>query len=286
MKKVAYLALAKTIGFYLNILSFVLPKKSIQKAYSLFSIPRTGKLTKETLPDILKEAVLETLELKSENIQTYTWKGDENVILLVHGWESNSSRWARLISELKKTGHTIVTLDAPGHGLSGETFFSIPKYVEFINVAVEKFQPKFLIGHSMGGKACLYYQYLHQNSEIQKIILLGAPCDFSIIFDNYISLLSLNSIVSKGLKKHYIKHFNLEIEHFSGRIFASNISTKGLIIHDIDDKVVLFNEGKKLAKYWKTATFIETKGLGHSLHDADLYQKITQFIIEEDSTDS
>ena len=88
------------------------------------------------------------------------------------------------------------------------------------------------------------------------------------------------------MKKYYIKHFNLEIEHFSGRIFASNISTKGLIIHDIDDKVVLFNEGKKLAKYWKTATFIETKGLGHSLHDADLYQKITQFIIEENSTDS
>ena len=280
MKKVAYLALAKTIGIYLNILSFVFPKTAIQKAYSLFSKPRKGKLTLETLPEILNEAVLETIETKSEIIQTYIWKGDETVILLVHGWESNSSRWARLIPELKRTGHTIVALDAPGHGLSGETFFSVPKYVEFIKVAVGKFQPKFLVGHSMGGKACLYYQYLHQNQAIHKMVLLGAPCDFNIIFNNFISLLSLNSIVLKGLKKHYVKYFNIEIEDFTGQIFTSNISTKGLIIHDIEDKVVLFDEGKKLAKHWKTATLIETKGLGHSLHDKNLYQKITQFIVK------
>lgn len=282
MKKVAYLALAKTIGIYLTILSFVFPKKAIKEAYSLFSKPRNGKLTKEKLPKILNEAVLETFELQSVNIQTYVWKGDETVILLVHGWESNSSRWARIIPELKKTGHTIVAIDAPGHGLSGETFFSVPKYVEFIAIAVKKFQPKFLIGHSMGGKACLYYQHVHQNLTLKKIVLLGAPCDFSIIFDNFISLLSLNSIVSKGLKMHFINLFKLEIEQFSGRIFASNISTKGLIIHDIDDKVVLFDEGKKLAKHWKTANLIETEGLGHSLHGTEINQKITQFILEVD----
>ena len=278
MKKIAYFTLTKTVGLYLNVLSFVFPRKSIQKAHSLFSEPRTGKLSKDALPEILKEAVLETLILKSHHIQSYLWKGDESVILLIHGWESNSARWAQLISELKKTGHTIVAIDAPAHGLSGEKFFSVPKYADFIEVAVQKFHPKFLIGHSMGGKACLYYQYLHQNSEIQKIILLGAPCDFSIIFDNFIKLLSLNTIISKGLKRHYFKHYNIEIENFSGRLFASNITTKGLIVHDSSDKVVLFKEGKKLANHWKTATLIETNGLGHSLQDAELYQKITQFI--------
>jgi hypothetical protein len=41
---------------------------------------------------------------------------------------------------------------------------------------------------------------------------------------------------------------------------------------------VLIDEGRKYADAWKNAIYIETNGLGHSLHDADLYQKIVAFI--------
>jgi len=40
----------------------------------------------------------------------------------------------------------------------------------------------------------------------------------------------------------------------------------------------LFDEGRKYAKAWKNAIYLETKGLGHSMHDTDLYQKIIDFI--------
>jgi pimeloyl-ACP methyl ester carboxylesterase len=279
MKKVAYLAFARTIGFYLNVMSFVFPKKAILKAYTLFSIPRIGKLSKEALPKILKEAVLETLIANDQSIQTYLWKGDETIILLIHGWESNSSRWAKLIIELKKTGHSIVAIDAPAHGLSSGKIFSVPNYAEYIKIATQKYQPKFIIGHSMGGKACLYYQYLYQNLDIKKMILLGTPCDFNIIIENYIKLLYLNSIVSRGLKKHYLDIFNIDIEQFSGRLFASKINIESLIFHDIEDKIVLFEEGKKLAKYLQNSTFIETKGLGHGLQNKALYRQIKEFIV-------
>jgi pimeloyl-ACP methyl ester carboxylesterase len=281
MKKITNLALAKTIGIYLNLLSYFFPKLSIQKAYFLFSKPRRGKLNNSNLPEILKSAQSEILIVKSEIIQTYCWKGDDKVILLAHGWESNSSRWERLIPELKKTGHTIIALDAPAHGLSSELIFSVPKYAESIAVAVEKFNSEILIGHSMGGKACLYYQYLNQNKNITKMILLGAPCDFSIIYDNYISLLGLNSTIAKGLKTLYFTHFNIDIDQFSGRFFASKITTQGLLVHDIDDTVVLFKESEKLVAQWKTATLITTKGLGHSLHNSDLNKKIIQFIADK-----
>lgn len=279
MKKITYLALAKTIGIYLNLLSYFLPKLSIKKAYFLFSKPRRGKLNELDLPEILKTAQSEILHVNTEVIQTYCWKGDDTVILLAHGWESNSSRWELLLPELKKTGHTLIALDAPAHGLSSELIFSVPKYAESIAVAVEKFNPKILIGHSMGGKACLYYQYLNQNKNIAKMILLGAPCDFSIIYTNYISLLGLNSIIAKGLKTFYLTHFNIDLDQFSGRLFASKIATQGLLVHDIDDTVVLFKECEKLVAHWKTAKLIKTKGLGHSLHNTDLNKKIIEFII-------
>jgi hypothetical protein len=59
-------------------------------------------------------------------------------------------------------------------------------------------------------------------------------------------MLSLNSIISGGLEAHYLKHFNLKLEKFSGQLFAADIQTKGFIAHDTDDTIVLFEERKKL----------------------------------------
>ena len=280
MKNVSLFLLTKSIGLYINLLSFVVPRKASQLAYAFFSEPRKGKLTLNKLPKILKETYTETFQYKEHSFQAYIWSGNENKILLIHGWESNSSRWENLLPHLKETGSTIIAIDGPAHGLSSGKEFSIPNYAEYINIAVTKFEPQYLIGHSIGGKACLYYQSLYQNSGIKKMVVLGSPSEFKIILQNYINLLSLNSKISKELENHYLNHFNLKIDEFSSQRFASKLNTKGLIAHDYDDTVVSFEEAKKIASSWKNADFIETKGLGHSMHDNELYQKIIDFILD------
>ncbi|HEY4617042.1 MAG TPA: alpha/beta fold hydrolase [Flavobacterium sp.] len=280
MKKLIYFFYTKSVGLYINFLSFVYPEKATQLAYSLFSEPRDGRLTKTSLPKILQETQSETYQHNGHHFQSYTWKGNDTVILLVHGWESNASRWENILPYLQKSGSTIIAIDAPAHGLSSGKEFNIPQYAEFIHVLFEKYNPNYLIGHSLGAKTCLYYQSVYQNSDLEKMVILGSPSDFSIILNNYITLLSLNSIVSAGLAKHYLKSFNLKLEHFSGKLFASKIKTKGFIAHDTEDTVVLFEEGKKIAGSWKNSIFIETTGLGHSLHDDELYKKIARFLFE------
>ncbi|QIH39600.1 alpha/beta hydrolase [Flavobacterium sp. Sr18] len=281
MKKTAFFIFTKSIGLYINLLSFVFPKKASQLAYAFFSEPREGKLFKDKLPEILQEAQSEMFQLQKDSFHTYTWKGNDTVILLVHGWESNASRWENLLPYLKKSGSTIIAIDGPAHGLSSGKEFNIPQYAEFIHITVEKFKPQYLIGHSIGGKTCLYYQSVYQNDVLKKMVILGAPSDFKIILNNYITLLSLNSKISKSLEAHYLNNFKLSLEQFSGKIFASKLNIKGLIAHDIDDTVVLFEEGKKIAGAWKNVVFIETKGLGHSMHDDELYNKVSRFLFEE-----
>lgn len=280
MKKTISFIFTKSIGLYINLLSYAFPKKASQIAYAFFSEPREGKLLRNKLPQILQEAQTETVQQEGNSFQTYTWKGNDNVILLVHGWESNASRWENLLPYLKKSGSTIIAIDGPAHGLSSGKEFNIPQYAEFINIAVKKFKPTYLIGHSLGGKTCLYYQSVYQNDELKKIVILGSPSDFNVILHNYITLLSLNSKIYKALKNHYLDAFKLNLDQFSGKLFASKIKTKGLIVHDIDDTTVLFEEGKKIAGAWKNAIFIETKGLGHSLHDDELYKKVSRFLFE------
>ncbi|WP_369753231.1 alpha/beta fold hydrolase [Flavobacterium sp. WC2409] len=280
MKKTLYFLFTKSIGLYINFLSFVSPDKATQLAYSLFSEPREGRLTKSKLPKILRETESRTFKHNDEYFQTYTWKGNDTVILLVHGWESNASRWKKMLPYLKESGSTIIAIDGPAHGLSSGKEFNIPQYATFIDIVVKEFKPQYLIGHSLGGKTCLYYQSKYQNDSIEKMVILGAPSDFKIILNNYIKMLSLNSTISKGLETHYLDHFKLQLEHFSGKIFASKIKTKGLIAHDTEDTVVLFEEGKKIASTWKDSIFIETNGLGHSLHDDQLYKKVSEFLFE------
>ncbi len=252
----------------------------MQIAYSLFSEPREGRLNKTKLPEILQNTQTETFHDNGAYFQTYIWKGNENVILLVHGWESNASRWKNILPFLQKTGSTIIAIDAPAHGLSSGKEFNIPQYAKYIDLVAQKYKPKFLVGHSLGGKTCLYYQSVYQNDELEKIVILGSPSEFKIILNNYINLLSLNTTISKSLEAHYLSHFKLNLEHFSGHLFASKIKTKGFIAHDKDDTIVLFEEGKKIARTWKDAVFLETKGLGHSMHDEELYKKIVSFLFE------
>ncbi len=280
MEKIKNFILAKSIGLYLNLLSYVKPEKASLLAYRFFSEPRTGRLTKDNLPEVLKEADFETVKHNDQDFQTYLWKGNDNVILLVHGWESNASRWEYLLPYLKKSGSTIVAIDAPAHGLSPGKELNLLMYAETIEATVQKYHPQFLIGHSIGAAACIYYQYKYQNPDIRKIVSLGAPSDMKVIVRNFVSLLSLNSKMVTLMEQYFIDRFRIRIEDFSTRIFGSGVKTKGIIAHDITDEVVAFDEAKKIAGTWKTATFIETKGLGHSMHDEKLYQKVSDFLFE------
>ena len=280
MKKLKYLLLAKSIGLYINLLSFVAPKKAVQKAYAVFSTPRKGKIQIDAIPEILKGAEAVAFDFDGKIIQTYIWKGNETVLFLIHGWESNSARWKKALPYIIKSGYTIVAIDAPAHGLSSGRDFNAHKYSQYIHHVAKMYPPKILIGHSIGGKACLHYQTIHNNLNVEKIVVLGAPSDFKVIFENYVSLLGLNSKVNNELINFYKENFNLSNQEIGGPLFSDNKNLKGLIAHDLEDTVVSFAEAKKNANAWKEAVFIETKGLGHSMNDEKLFEKIREFISE------
>jgi esterase/lipase len=278
MKKIKYFLLTKSVGLYINTLSFINSDKANSLAYKLFSEPRKGKLKKEALPKMLHEAKSEVVQFKEHSIQTYIWEGNENIILLVHGWESNASRWKKLFHHLKKTGSTIIALDAPAHGLSSDVEFNVPKYASFINFICEKYNPKTVVSHSIGAAASIYSLHNYSNTNVEKLVLLGAPSEMKIIVSNYVTMLSLNKKIAAFLEKQSEVKFDIKIDDFSAHLFSKYLTQKTFIAHDVDDQVVLVAEGRKIAKAMQNATFLETQGLGHSMHDSELYQSIVDFI--------
>jgi len=280
MKKIKYFLITKSVGLYINVYSYFNAERAKQVAYKIFSQPRKGRLDKNNLPKTLQKATLETFQYDNENFNAYIWKGSDEIILLVHGWESNTSRWKKLLNHLKPLGKTIIAIDAPAHGLSSGFEFNAPRYAEFINVLAQKYKPKTIIGHSIGGAAISFYLHKYKNDSIEKVVMLGSPSNFKKISDNFVQILSLNTKVKLLLENYYQEKFNLHIDDFAGHLFAKNFNQKAIIAHDIKDNVILVEEGRLYASTWKNATYIETDGLGHSMHDDNLYQKIASFITE------
>ena len=144
----------------------------------------------------------------------------------------------------------------------------------------EKYPSNTIIGHSVGGAAIVYYLSKYKNNSIEKVVLLGAPSDFQIISNDFVKLLSLNGKIKHHLEKYYEDKFHTTIEDLIMHKKTNLLPQKALIAHDIEDTVVKVEEGRKYASHWNDSKYIETKGLGHSMHDTVLYQQIIDFIKE------
>ena len=267
----------KSVGGYLNLLSYISKPYAANKALNLFTKPRKGRVL-ESQVDFLETAFNEELSYNNHQIMTYRWLGTKETILLAHGWESNSYRWRPLVSELIKKGYNVVALDAPAHGRSGSKEFNALLYAEYINVVAKRFKPQIIIAHSVGGMAATAFQNKYQTPNLEKLILLGAPSEFKDIISRYVLMLGYNNRISHQLNKTILKRFGMLPDAFSTAQILNNIKTKGLIIHDKRDTVIPYNDALLINNAFKNATLISTEGLGHSLNDASVRDHIYNFL--------
>lgn len=267
----------KIIGKIINLTSYISKSYAADKALSLFGTPRRGQIT-DTQSNFLETAFREEFEYDKLPIMTYRWVGKKQTILLAHGWESNSARWKNLIKSLNKKNYNVIAIDAPAHGKSGGKLFNAVVYSEFINVIAKRFQPDILIGHSVGGMATVLFQHKYQMESVNKIILLGAPSEFTGVLQRYYDMLGYNERIRNQIKLTIIDNFGKAPEDFSTAKFTEHISSKGLIIHDSDDDIIPYNDAVSINQSFKNSKLITTKGLGHSLNDDTVANHIYEFL--------
>ena len=269
--------LQKIIGLSVNLISFISPKASARIAIFLFTKPFKGHVTKDQ-SDFLATAFREEFFYKNTPIMSYRWLGQKDTVLLVHGWESNSSRWKNLILALKQQNFNIVALDAPAHGHSGGNRFNALLYAEFIQVVAQRFNPAVVIGHSVGGMSTIFSQNKYQNPFIKKIVLLGSPSEFKNILDRYTQVLGYNQRTTKQITSTIIARYGASPEDFSTAKQLKNITSEGLIIHDKNDHVIPYEDAVLIKAHFKKSALITTEGFGHALRDHSINKHICEFL--------
>ena len=280
MKSILYFILTKSIGLYINILQWFAPKTAAKTAYNFFSHPRVQRLSQNDLPPILQSANKQIFDLENHKIQTYIWTGSQETVLLIHGWESNAARWENMVILLQKHHKNIIAIDAPAHGLSSGKSFDIPTYGKFIKFISEKFNPQYIIAHSLGGASAVYFQAVFPSASLQKMVLIAAPADQKVLFENYVKLLSLNNSVLFGIDNYFKERFGYSLDEFSGRNFAKQISIPTLIIHDHKDSSVRYEESQKILSNLPNSIMHSTNGLDHSMQDDEINELIYDFLFK------
>ncbi len=270
--------LPRIVGAYYNLLGLIAQEKATQKAFDLFSQPKVGRLTamdQEFLSTAEQEQMLTSA---SGQVKAYEWntKGTKTILLL-HGWESNSARWEKLIRLLLQDNHHVVAIDAPAHGGSEGTHFNMILYGDFIDVAHRTFQPYFTVGHSVGGGSLAYYLSHYNGPKPERIALLGVPSELEQMLQYYARLIGLGTRNVQLLREYILRHTGRAIRYFSVKKFCNNIKLPTLIVHDSEDTIAMFKDSEAYHKIIPVSELVLTNGLGHSLQGAEVYQQIRTF---------
>ena len=264
-------------GQWLNIVALFNPQKAAKIGFDIFCTIRKGRVLPEQ-EAFLNDAKHSVEEVMEQRIQTYHWPGTKETVLLLHGWESNSYRWRNLIKMLRAQDFDILAFDAPAHGNSTGKMLHVPLYAHSLRHVLEKFKPKRVVAHSMGGMTILYDHYINPESSVEKIVTVGSPCEFEKFMHHYQGILKFNSRVWNAMNKRLKIWFGYHFNEFSSARFVANNKKKGLLFHDKFDKQVAYTESVRVHEHWEGSELILTEGLGHSMHQEQVNQQIIDFL--------
>lgn len=272
--------ITKGIGAGLNTLAHIAPSITADLGFQLFCKPFRVPINAKQ-KSFFDTAVKERFTHAGVDIQTYRWGNGARKVLMLHGWQSHSYRWKPYIEALS-ADHTVYSLDAPGHGLSGGKFLSVPLYSEVVEQQIKRIGPiDTVITHSLGGFTALYTFYREPSLHTGKLVALASPGEAQEFFDFYQRSLKLSQKSARLIIDRFEKVFNKTPAFFSAPAFASSITIPGLIIHDEGDLETPFYHAERIHAAWKTSTLIKTNGFGHNLKSPDVVQEVVRYVAQK-----
>ena len=188
------------------------------KAYQLFSTPYSGK-PKRIPPAEFAFATPLSLSFKGKVLRGWQWqpepeKNNGKKVLIAHGFDSCSYRFAHFIQPFLQQGFTVIAFNAPAHGLSDGKTTHVLEYRNAIVAIFRKYGPfEVNTGHSLGGMAIkLAAEKLQDTS---KVILIAPATETSAAIQAFSKLLRLNTHTKPAFIEHIKTLSNHSIQYFS-----------------------------------------------------------------------
>lgn len=278
--------ITRVIGQYMNALSYISPRAAGQQGFKLFCYPIRTPI-KSHQKEFLDTAEKFSFQHKNTHIQGYRWGQGPKKILFIHGWKSHAFRWKNYIEALPMDEYSLYAFDAPGHGLSGGKYLSVPLYSEVIQEVIDKIGAvAVVVSHSIGSFSTMHALHHHPSLPIGNLVIMGAPGEAIDFIHFYRHSLNLSERAVSVTLAHFEKAIGKPIEYFSAARFAPELSLPGLIIHDKGDLEAPYAYAVQINKAWKNSRLLSTEGLTHNLRSPEVVAAVTDYILEKDKMEA
>lgn len=204
--------------------------------------------------------------------------GQGRPVVLVHGWGGRGADLARFAAPLVERGFSVVTFDAPAHGVSPGFRATMRDFADMIAEVTERVgAPAAIVAHSFGGLAALLA--LKRGLETCSVVLIAPPSPQRRV-EKFVRELDVPAPIVDGMTRRMEADLGERIEDVEALALARDLRVPALVVHDRDDGEVPWQTSAALVRDWTSATLSRTEGLGHRgiLKDAAVAATVADFV--------
>jgi pimeloyl-ACP methyl ester carboxylesterase len=259
------------------------PERAVAIAARIFTTPPRFAHTEA------EKALLATgvrFDVAAPDGRIAAWRFGEahrDAVLLSHGWGGRGAQLRSFVPALVAAGYQVVLFDHIGHGLSESRQTTLMHFVRGLDAVARHLESEGVqvvgaIGHSLGAAAIT--AWLNDSGRNLRAVLIAPPTSLERWARFFARRLGLAERLRDALQGEFERRLGRRWNDFELPQAVANIRAPALVIHDADDDDVTVASGLALARAWRGAGFVRTRGLGHRaiLRDPGVVADAVDFI--------
>lgn len=205
------------------------------------------------------------LDIEGRRVATYQW-GDLQTqprVLLAHGWSSYALRFLPWVRALREAGYAVVAFDQPGHGHSDTGRCTLACFARTLRRVADRYGPfEAIVAHSMGGTAAMLA--LAEGIVARRVVLIAPAADPEAATTRFARKAGLVGGIVPRIQRCLEMQTGVTVRELTAHVRVPSLAVPALIVHDLADPEVPWEEGESYARHWPGARLLNTEGLGHS----------------------
>jgi pimeloyl-ACP methyl ester carboxylesterase len=269
--------LARRIG--LRTTALLAPDFAGMWAERLFLTPPKPRYPAAEVFDLV-DARQSYLRHRGRHIAMWRWgPSDSPAVVLSHGWGGRATQMRRFVAPLLAAGHRVIAYDQPAHGLSDGRLTGLPDFAEVLaEVARHHGGVRAVVTHSLAGPAAAVA--MARGLPLERAVLISPPADLVGYSRRFASWLAIPERVRRRMQAAIEERFGVRWAELELARVAPHVGAEALVIHDRRDGMVPWRQGAAVAREWRGARLLSTRGLGHGriLEDDGVARAAAEFI--------